>query len=205
MKRTAFLGFLASLLLGTTASATAAPEIGQPAPAFRLPSESGKEVSLSDFKGKIVVLEWTNEGCPFVKMHYESGNMQGLQERYAAKGVVWLSVVSSALGKQGHFEDAEAATEWKRSVSGKQAAILLDPEGAVGRAYGAKTTPHMFVVGKDGTLLYDGAIDDKPGTSARGRKNVKNWVKKALDEALKGAKVTVPLTRPYGCSVKYKD
>lgn len=191
---------LAAVILSLPAAAHAAPELGKPAPNFRVSDQSGKPVKLSDAKGKLVVLEWFNEGCPFVKKHYGSKNMQGLQEKYARKGVVWYTIVSSKPGKEGHLTPAQAADRLK-SMSSK--AILLDEKGDVGRQYQAKTTPHMFVVGKKGELLYMGGIDDNPSADPADVKTAKNYVAAALDEAIAGKPVSTPSSRPYGCSVKY--
>lgn len=200
MKKTFWI--LLALMFASPAAARAEAEIGQAAPEFTLTDIDGKAHSLSDHKGKTVVLEWTNYECPFVKKHYESGNMQGLQEEYAAKGVTWFSVNSSAPGKQGNYEPAE----WKKRVADwnvKSAAVLLDPDGTVGQAYGAKTTPHMFVVDGSGTLIYRGAIDDKAGTDAAEIEGAKNYVREALDASLAGRPVAETSTKSYGCSVKY--
>jgi len=172
------------------------------APAFTLTDTNGTEHSLSDFAGKIVVLEWFNEGCPFVKKHYTKGNMQALQKAYAEKGVVWLRIVSSATGKQGYKSNEEhnATTDkWKVNST----ALLVDADGKVGKSYSAKTTPHMFVINAEGAIAYQGAIDDKRSTNADHIPDSKNYVKAALDSLLAGEKVEVARTAPYGCSVKY--
>lgn len=179
-------------------------EIGEPAPAFTAKASSGKTVSLEQYKGKYVVLEWWNEGCPFVKKHYNSGNMQATQKWAKEKGVVWLTVVSSAEGKQGYLTADEANARFKERNMASEA-ILLDPEGTLGHLYGAKTTPHMFVIDPKGTLIYNGAIDDKPTTDLADVKTAKNYVKAAIDEAMAGKEVSTPTSRPYGCSMKYKD
>jgi peroxiredoxin len=179
------------------------PKTGQTAPPFALKDLDGQKRSLLDFKGKYVVLEWVNHGCPFVKKHYGSGNMQALQTEYTAKGVAWLSICSSAEGKQGHH----SAADWKAlnaEKKGAATAVLLDPDGTVGRLYGAKTTPHLFIVSPDGKLIYRGAIDDNPGVDPADIPTSKNYVRAALDEALAGKAVSVPATAPYGCSVKYE-
>lgn len=176
---------------------------GAAAPDFTLTDTSGTSHKLSDFKGKTVVLEWVNHGCPFVVKHYSKGNMQGLQADYTGKGVVWLSICSSAEGKQGHYT-AEGWQKLNAEKGGKATAILLDAEGTVGKLYGAKTTPHMYVINADGTLVYQGAIDDKASTEADDIPGAKNYVAAALDEVLAGKAVTVGQTKPYGCSVKYK-
>lgn len=180
------------------------PQIGAPAPGFSLQSSDGKSVSLADFKDKFVVLEWTNQGCPFVRKQYDSGNMQATQKWAKEKGVVWLSIVSSAPGKQGYLDESQAK-EYVKNPALAISALLLDPEGTVGRQYGARTTPHMFIIDPKGTLVYKGAIDDKPSTDPADVKTAKNYVKAALEEALAGKSVTTPSTKPYGCSVKYKD
>ncbi|MBI2788980.1 MAG: thioredoxin family protein [Elusimicrobia bacterium] len=191
---------LAAVLLSLASAAHAAPELGKPAPDFTLSDQSGKPVKLSDSKGKFVVLEWFNEGCPFVQKHYGTRNMQGLQKKYGAKGVVWYTIVSSKEGKQGYLTPADASQRIK-AMSSK--AILLDGKGEVGRLYGAKTTPHLFVVDKKGTLIYMGGIDDNPSADPEDVKTAKNFVAAALDEAMAGKPVSTPSSRPYGCSVKY--
>jgi len=196
-----FLLATATLALGATA-ALAAPTIGEPAPAFSAVDTAGKTRSLSEFKGKTVVLEWTNDGCPYVKKHYGAGNMQKLQQEAAAGGVVWLSIISSAPGKQG-FVDAAGANHLTASRDAKPTAVLLDPKGDVGRAYDAQTTPHMFVIDKTGTLRYMGAIDDQPTTEASTIPKARNYVSEALTAVAKGGKVAETATDPYGCSVKY--
>ncbi len=185
-----------------TAAAHAAPEVGKPAPDFSAVDSNGKTVKLSGFRGKIVVLEWTNDGCPYVKKHYGSGNMQSLQNDAAVKGIVWLSIISSAPGKQGYVDGA-GANELTKSRSASPAAVLLDPEGEIGHLYDARTTPHMFIVNKDGTLVYMGGIDDKPTSNPEDIKGAKNYVRAALDEVMEGKPVAAAVTRPYGCSVKY--
>ena len=194
---------LSVLLLSVGTAAFAAPEIGKPAPAFVLKDTQGKDVSLADQKGKVVVLEGINHGCPFVKKHYGSGNMQNLQKEYTAKGVVWLSVASSAPGKEGYMK----ADGWNKAIAEKKSAataVLLDPDGVAGRAYGAKTTPHMFVIDAEGRLVYKGAIDDRPSADPADVPGAKNYVRQALDSVLAGKPVAAPSTPPYGCGVKYK-
>ena len=191
---------LAAVLLSLSSSAFAAPELGKPAPDFTLNDQSGKPVKLSAAKGKYVVLEWYNKDCPFVHKHYDSGNMQSLQKKYGKKGVVWYSIVTSKEGKEGHLTAAQAAKQLKKMSS---KGILLDEKGEVGRAYEAKTTPHMFVVNPEGNLIYMGGIDDKASADAEDIKTSKNYVAAALDEAMAGKPVSTPSSRPYGCSVKY--
>ena len=192
---------LAALLVGA-AHSQAQAVVGSPAPEFSLSDTQGAAHRLADFAGKPVVLEWTNPDCPFVKKHYGAKNMQALQAKYVAQGVVWLTVCSSAPGKQGHY----GAEEWNRirTDQGSAAtALLLDPDGQVGLAYGAKTTPHLFVIDAAGTLVYDGAIDDKPSTDAADIPGARPYLAEALDAVLAGAAVPVAKTTPYGCSVKY--
>lgn len=192
---------LASLLLAAT-SASAAVKVGEPAPDFTLAGADGKSHSLSAYKGKYVVLEWTNHECPFVRKHYQSGNMQAQQKELTGKGAVWLSIVSSAPGKQGHV-DAAKARELTTSRGAAPTAVLLDPSGEVGRTYDAKTTPHMFIVAPDGKLIYMGGIDSIPSADADDIAQATPYVKVALGEAMAGKPVTTASTKPYGCSVKY--
>jgi peroxiredoxin len=189
-------------LLVAAGTAFAAPQIGQPAPEFTLTDSNGQSHNLSDFKGKFVVLEWLNHGCPFVQKHYDGGNMQGLQKEYTGKDVVWLSIASSAPGKQGHMspEETNKAKEEKGSAA---TAILIDEDGTVGKLYDAKVTPELYVINPEGTLVYMGAIDDKKSVDAADVAGAKNYVKQALDEALAGNPVSEPATEAYGCSVKY--
>jgi len=191
---------LAAVLLALASAAHAAPQLGKPAPDFTLEDQNGKPVKLSDAKGKVVVLEWFNEGCPFVKKHYGSNNMQSLQKKYAKKDVVWYSIVTGKKGKQGYLTTEEAQDRLKTMGS---KAILRDEKGDVGRLYSAKTTPHMFVIDKKGALIYMGGIDDNPSSDAADIKSSKNFVASALDETLAGKAVSTPSAAPYGCSVKY--
>jgi peroxiredoxin len=171
--------------------------IGEAVPDFTLPDTYGKDHSISGYSGQYVVLEWLNYDCPSVKKHYNAGNMQMLQEKYIGEGVVWLAIVSSAPGKQGYFEP-EAMNERSAVEGSKATAVLLDPAGEVSRAYHAQVTPHMMVVSPDGNLIYNGAIDDKPGTRASTLEGAHNYVAAALDESMAGKEVSVALTRPYG-------
>jgi len=185
------------------ANALAEPSVGNPAPALTLTDTKGKQHNLADYKGKYVVLEWVNFGCPFVKKHYGSGNMQATQKKAVDKGVVWLSVCSSAEGKQGHM----AADDWNQEIADRKmssTAVLIDESGTVGKTYGAKTTPHMYIVNPDGVLIYKGAIDDKPSTNQDDVPGARNHVLAALDESMAGKPVSTASTTPYGCSVKYK-
>jgi len=193
-----------TMILTVTVAASMAPgaEVGKPAPAFTLKDVQGTSHSLAGFKGKTVVLEWTNYDCPFVKKHYGTKNMQMLQKKYTGKDVIWLSICSSAEGKQGHY----APEAWQKKIKeqGSHAtAVLLDADGKVGRKYGAKTTPHLFVVGPDGTLKYAGAIDDNPSWNPKTVKGARNYVAEAVDAVLAGKNVPVAETKSYGCSVKY--
>lgn len=195
--------FLVAACAVTAAAARSAASVGAPAPGFTLPDAAGTMYSLSDFRGKYVVLEWVNFGCPFVRKHYDSGNMQGLQKAYRDKGVVWLSICSSAPGKQGYF-DGKDLTERIAEEKSHATAYLVDKEGTVGQEYGAKTTPHMFIISPDGTLIYEGGIDDKPTTNREDIKAAVNYVREALDAAMDGRPVKVTTSRSYGCSVKYR-
>ena len=186
------------------APASAAPMIGQAAPNFRAADVNGKPVSLSDFRGKTVVIEWHNPGCPFVKKHYGSGNMQKAQAAAARDGVVWLTINSGAPGKQGHMSGAEAKA-LLASAGARPTAYLLDPNGVVGKAYEARTTPHMYIVNKAGKLVYAGGIDDKPTANPADIAGARNHVLAALGELKAGKAVSVTTSRPYGCSVKYSD
>ncbi|HUL77994.1 MAG TPA: thioredoxin family protein [Vicinamibacteria bacterium] len=205
MTRNAYVtAFALAALAAVTAPALAQAVVGQPAPPFSLVDSDGRTRSLADFAGKVVVLEWWNYECPFVGKHYGSGNMQKLQREWTAKGVVWLTVSSSAAGKQGHVDGAKANALMKER-SGAPTAVLLDHDGKVGRAYGAKTTPHMFVIDPAGRLVYAGGIDDKPSTDRADISTARNYVVAALTEVLAGKPVTTPSSQPYGCGVKYAD
>jgi len=176
--------------------------VGAPAPAFTGVDTKGKTHTLAEFRGKWVVLEWHNNGCPYVKKHYGSGNMQKLQREWTRRGVVWLTVISSAPGNQGYVTAAEADAYVAQSKAAPTA-ILLDPGGDIGRLYEARTTPHMFVVNPQGLLIYNGAIDDRPSTNSADVATASNYISAALAEVMAGKPVTTPTTRPYGCSVKY--
>jgi len=176
--------------------------VGDPAPDFTGTDSHGQTHKLSEYKGKFVVLEWTNNGCPYTRKHYDSGNMQSLQKQWTAKGVIWLTVLSSAPGEQGYMTAAQE-NAYIGKVHADPTAALLDPAGAIGHEYGAKTTPHMFVIDPTGKLIYDGAIDDHPTTDVSDIPSSKNYVSAALTEAMAGQPVATTYTRPYGCSVKY--
>lgn len=194
----------ASLLLGLFFYSTAGHSIklDQVAPDFKLKAEDGKEYSLNDYKGNTIVLEWLNHGCPFVKKHYQSGNMQKTQRFAKAKGVTWLSIVSSAPGKQGHVDSAGALTD-KIANNSTADHVLLDPEGTVGKTYKARTTPYMVIINKSGKIAYHGAIDSIASADKEDVPKAENYVKLALSSILEGKKVTKPKTDSYGCGVKY--
>jgi len=202
MNTKTILTILTSLVAGAV-FALDAPPVGSAAPDFSLTDAKGKTHSLSQYKGKYVVLEWFNPECPFVKKHYGSGNMQKLQEEYTDKGITWLTIDSNAPGSEGNLT-ADAAskvmTDWKTH----QTALLLDPEGKAGRAYGAKNTPNMVVINPEGKIVYEGAIDSKATPNPADIPSSTNYVKVALDESLAGKPITTSTTKPYGCSVKYK-
>ena len=187
-----------------TSDAAASPEPGNPAPDFTLVDTSGEEHTLSDYQGNVVVLEWLNYDCPFVGKHYGSGNMQALQAQAETDDVVWLSIVSSAPGEQGHAtpDSMNVRTE---AEGGRQLAILMDPTGEVGRMYDAKTTPQMVVIDRDGLVTYNGAIDDTPSTDQADIATAQNYLTPALTATLAGEPVETDRTTPYGCSVKYAD
>lgn len=200
--RKLFLLFATAALSFSTESAFATATPGSEAPDFTLQDTTGKSHSLKDFKGKFVVLEWTNYECPFVKKHYGSGNMQKLQKEYTQKDVVWLSICSSAEGKQGNF----MPDKWNEMIREKGAAptaVLLDPDGKVGRLYDAKTTPHMFVINPEGKIIYAGAIDSIRSPNPADIEKATNYVSAALDSAMAGKPVETATSTPYGCSVKY--
>lgn len=194
---------IAALALAAPA-AYAAPVVGQPAPAFTAKDADGKTRSLSEFKGSTVVLEWTNDGCPYVQKHYKSGNMQGLQKGAAKDGVIWLTLISSGPGKQGYLDGAQARG-WTAANDAGSTALLLDPAGQVGHAYAAKTTPHMYIVDKAGKLAYMGGIDDRPTADPASLKGAKNYVSAALSDIKAGRPVATAVSKPYGCTIKYAE
>lgn len=179
-------------------------KVDEMAPDFNVEDTHGKSVKLSDLKGKIVVLEWTNSGCPFVRKHYDTHHMQTLQKDYTDKGVVWISIISSAPGKEGHKTPDEANEQVLKDES-HASHVVLDLNGQIGHSYGAKTTPHMFVLDREGKIVYMGAIDDKPGTSTGDIETARNYVVDALDAVLAGKEVQTKVTDSYGCSVKYAN
>ena len=182
--------------------ANAPAKVGTAAPAFSLPATSGSSQSLGDLKGKIVVLEWTNHECPYVRKHYESGNMQGLQREATGQGVVWLTIISSSPGTQGYVTPPQA-DELTTSRKAAPTAVLLDPKGTVGKLYGATNTPHMYVIDRAGMLAYAGAIDDRPTSRKSDVQGANNYVRAALQSVAAGEPVKTPVTRAYGCTVKY--
>ena len=175
---------------------------GSLAPDFKATDSNGQTHTLSEYRGKYVVLEWANQGCPYDRKHYLSGSMEAQQKEWTAKGIVWLSVLSSAQGEQGYVTPAEE-NAYLKTMHATPTAALLDPEGNIGHLYGAKTTPHIFVIDPTGKLIYQGAIDDKPTTEQADLKGARNYLNEALTASMSGKPVPVESTRPYGCSVKY--
>jgi len=200
MKRTIALSLLAAGLL-TNGSALAEAVVGQPAPTFKGVDAAGKPVSLDQYKGKYVVLEWVNPECPFVKKHYDSGNMPTVQKYAADKGVVWLAVSTSADGD--HTKKSAAINDWVKAKKAMPTATVMDTGGAIGRAYGARTTPHMYLIDPSGKLVYAGAIDSKPTANPADIKGATNYMVQAIDESFAGKPLSQAITKPYGCSVKY--
>ena len=192
-----------ALLAGAASTAQAAASVGQPAPAFTASDTTGKSRSLAEFKGKTVVLEWVNPGCPFVRKHYRA-NMQALQKEFTAKGVVWLAVNSTEKAASDYLAP-DALAGWMKEKSAAPTATLMDEEGTIGQAYGARTTPHMYIVDAKGVLVYAGGIDSIPSARPDDIKTATNYVRQGLSEVLAGQPVSAPSTRPYGCSVKYKS
>jgi hypothetical protein len=196
--------FLAACSLAlVTTLAQAAPAVGQAAPDFTLKDASGKAVKLSDFRGKHVVLEWTNPGCPYVRKHYDSGNMPATQQEAVAKGAVWLAINSTEKSASDYLEPARLVA-WMKERKAQPSATLMDEEGTAGKAYGARTTPHMYIVDPQGRLIYAGGIDSIPSSNPDDIKKATNYVRQGLGEALAGKPLTAATTRPYGCSIKYK-
>jgi peroxiredoxin len=185
-------------------SALAQAVVGSPAPEFTAADSHGQTHALDQYRGKYVVLEWHNQGCPYTKKHYVSGNMQALQKEWTAKGVVWFTVISSARGMQGYVTDAEE-NQYLAQMHAAPTAVLMDPEGTLGHLYGAKTTPEMYVIDPQGKLIYEGAIDDRPTPDVSDIKGADNYLSDALTEAMAGKPIVHSYTRSYGCSVKYAD
>ena len=201
--------FLAASSLALTAGAFAVPrgaaasaKVTAPAPAFTLPASTGGSVALGDQRGKLVILEWTNHDCPYVRKHYETGNMQALQKEATEQGVVWLTIISSAPGTQGYVSAGEA-NELTASRRAVPTAVLFDPTGTTGKTYGATNTPHMYVIDKTGVLVYMGAIDDQPSSRKSSVQGANNYVRAALQAVTAGQPVKTPFTRAYGCTIKY--
>lgn len=192
---------LAFLIIALTLSAAALPP-NSPAPDFQGTDSNGAKHDLAQYRGKYVVLEWANQGCPYDRKHYLSGSMESLQKEWTAKGVVWLSVISSGPGQQGYVTPAEE-NDYLRKMHAAPTAALLDPGGQIGRLYEAKTTPHIFVIDPSGKLIYQGAIDNKPTPDQADLKTADNYLNDALNAAMSGKPVPVTVTSPYGCSVKY--
>jgi peroxiredoxin len=203
MSRLGRLGIVSSTVLALAISALAV-KVGDPAPGFSAVDNHGKMQKLAEYKGKYVVLEWHNQGCPYTRKHYESGNMQRLQKKWTDQGVVWFTVISSGPGTQG-FVTPSQENEYLEKMHASPTAVLMDITGTLGHLYDAKTTPEMYVISPNGTLIYQGAIDDQPTTDEKDIAGAKNYVDAALSEAMGNKPVTVAATRPYGCSVKYKS
>jgi peroxiredoxin len=204
MKRSILYPILIALLLCTASRMYSAVKAGETAPEFTATASNGKSYRLSDYRGKFVVLEWHNNGCPYVGKHYKSRNMQRLQKEWTGRGVVWFTILSSAPGKQGYLTAGEE-NDYLTKMQAVPTAALLDPTGQVGHLYDAKTSPHMVVINQQGVVIYNGAIDDKPTTDLQDVPGATNYVSLALEQAMAGKEVTTTTTRPYGCSVKYGD
>jgi peroxiredoxin len=204
MKRTILQTSLVLLTIIFLVSQIFAAKVGDPAPLFTGNASNGKTYNLSNLQGKFVVLEWHNQGCPYTEKHYDSGNMQKLQKEWTGKGVEWFTVISSAQGTQGYVSSNDE-NSYLSKMKAAPTAALLDPSGQIGHMYGAKTTPHMFIINPKGVLIYDGAIDDRPTTDKSDINGAKNYVSLALEEAMSGKPVSTATTRPYGCSVKYSN
>lgn len=196
--------WLIALVSLASLTATAAVKVDKAAPNFQLTNSQGEQVSLADFSGKYVVLEWTNHQCPYVKKHYDSDNMQALQRKYTDQDVVWLSIISSAPGKQGHVSP-DKAEQLSKSRNAAPSHILFDESGEIGKLYGAKTTPHMYIVDQQGTLRYAGAIDSIKSANPADIAKATNYVDASMASLAKGETIAKKLTPPYGCSIKYKS
>jgi len=203
MKSLFSLAAVAALAIAPCA-APAQAVVGAPAPAFTATDSHGQSHSLEQYRGKYVVLEWHNQGCPYTRKHYVSGNMEALQKEWTGKGVVWFTVISSAPGQQGYVTDTEE-NAYLEKMHADPTAVLMDPGGKLGHLYGARTTPEMYVIDPNGKLIYEGAIDDRPTPDVSDIKGADNYVSDALTEAMAGKSIAKSYTRPYGCSVKYAD
>lgn len=204
LRRTLLIAAFAATGVLATGGALAVPSVGQAAPDFTLTDTSGKAVKLSDFKGKHVVLEWVNPGCPYVRKHYNSANMQGTQKEVTGKGVVWLAINSTEATSYDYMDPAKLAG-WMQSQKASPTRVLMDAEGTVGQAYGARTTPHMYIVDPQGKLVYAGGIDSIPSSRPDDIKSAVNYVKQGVSQSLAGQAISNATTRPYGCSIKYKS
>jgi peroxiredoxin len=202
--RSTFILGAAGALVAAALPARAEPKVGAPAPGLVLTDSNGRTIDLGSYRGKTVVLEWTNHDCPFVRKHYGGNNMQSLQKKWTAQGVVWLTLISSMPGSQGYVT-ADEANRLTADRHAAPSAVLFDPKGSVGRSYGAQTTPHMYVITGDGNLVYMGGIDDKATTRLEDLKTAKNFVDQALSEVTQGKPVSTTTARPYGCSIKYSS
>jgi peroxiredoxin len=202
MRRTFAQISVCIVLLATAQIAMSAAKVGQPAPDFSGTASDGKSYHLADYRGKFVVLEWHNNGCPYTRKHYNSGNMQNLQKQWTARGVVWFTVISSAPGKQGYV-NANDENTYMSKMGAAPTAALLDPTGSIGHLYDAKTTPQMIVINPQGVIVYDGAIDNRATSDLKDIQGATNYVTLALEQSLAGKNVDTAATRPYGCSVKY--
>jgi hypothetical protein len=204
MKCSHLYRILVAVMLCAVPLLIAAAKVGDAAPEFTATASTGKTVRLTDYRGKYVVLEWHNNGCPYVGKHYNSGNMQRLQKHWTSQGVVWFTVLSSAPGKQGYVTAGEE-NDYLTKEQAAPTAALLDPTGEIGHLYDAKTSPQMVVISPQGVVIYSGAIDDKPTTDLQDVQGATNYVSLALEQSMSGKPVQTPATRPYGCSVKYRD
>jgi peroxiredoxin len=202
MRRPILFAMFVALVILVAPQLVSAVKVGQAAPDFTATGSNGKTYHLADFRGKFVVLEWHNNGCPYTQKHYRSGNMQNLQKQWTAKGVVWFTMISSAPGKQGYVT-ASQENDYMSKMQAAPTAALLDPMGTVGHLYDAKTTPQMIVISPQGMLIYDGAIDNRATDEVSDIKGATNYVSLALEQAMAGKPVETAATRPYGCSVKY--
>jgi hypothetical protein len=204
MKRSHLYRILVVVMWCAVPLLIAAARVGDTAPEFTATASNGKTVRLADYRGKYVVLEWHNNGCPYVGKHYNSGNMQRLQKHWTGQGVIWFTILSSAPGKQGYVTASEE-NDYLAKEQAAPTAALLDPSGDIGHLYDAKTSPQMVVINPQGVVIYSGAIDDKPTTDLQDVQGATNYVSLALEESMSGTPVKIPATRPYGCSVKYRD
>jgi peroxiredoxin len=204
MKRRSLVAMAATMLSLSAAGVWATPSVGQPAPAFSLTDTAGKTVQLADFRGRHVVLEWVNPGCPYVRKHYNSANMQGTQKEVTAQGVMWLAINSTENASADYLAPAQLG-RWMQTQQATATHTLMDEDGTVGKAYGARTTPHMYIIDPAGKLIYAGGIDSVPSSRIDDIKTAVNYVRQVVREALAGQPIRAATTRPYGCSIKYKS